>query len=188
MKQMNLIILGDREELHREGVQHFLLTLYDGLRYTEAPAFRDWRQHLHAAAVALAQQGAVLDEVTRTLLRALRELLEDREAAMQRYATLAQNLEYARSDVERCQARWKSLYAATSTTQLHALQARVEALKQELAQAHTAQWRLEMQIAELQQKLAARETTIAELNRLIARQVEEFNDLFGTVENLDGAA
>lgn len=182
---MDLILLGDREELHREGARQFLLTLYDGLRYAEAQVFRNWRQHLHAAALTLAQEDAALVEVARTSLRALRELLEDQAAVGARCTALEQQLDSALERAQRYRSWWENLRDATSTTQLHAWQDQVRALERELERAHATHAALEQRLAEQQQCLAAREATIAELNAIIAKQHTEFDALFGAMEGLD---
>lgn len=185
---MDLILLGDREELHREGARRFLLTLYDGLRYAEAQVFRNWRQHLHAAALTLAQEDAALVEVARTSLRALRELLEDQAAAEARCTTLEKQLDSALERAQRYRSWWENLRDTTSTANLHAWQHRTHTLEQELERAQAQHAVLETRLAEQRHCTAAREATIVELNRVIARQVAELDTLFGAAEELDKTA
>lgn len=185
---MDLIILGNCNELHREGVKLFLSAISENLRYVETPLFNAWRQHCSTAAGEVAREGASLETVARDLAEVLRTALQAQEATEARCTALEQQLTSAQGSEEYYKSRWRDLRTATDTTQLRAWQEQVRVLERQLAQALTACSALETRLAELQQHLAARETTIIELNRIVARQVAEFNDLFGVVENLDGAA
>ena len=108
----------------------------------------------------------------------MQEILPTQEALEH----LTRQLTAARREVALYKELWENLCAATSMEQLHAWQAHAATLEQELTHARAMCSGLEACLAELQQELAARDAKIAELNRLIARQVAELDTLFGTAE------
>lgn len=182
------ILWGDGEQLHREGVQRFLLALAEGLRAVETLVGGVLWQRCYAAASEVTQAGASIETVAYTLVEAWEALLQMQWKTESHCTELQRQLGLAREDVQRYRSWWETLRDATSTAQLHAWQAHAATLEQELAQARATCSGLEARLAEQQQALAARETTIAELHRIIARQHVEFDTLFGTMEDLDGAA
>lgn len=181
------ILWGDREQLHREGAQRFLLALTEGLRSVEALFGGALWQRCHAAASEVALAGASIETVAYALAEAWEASLQTQWKTESRCTELQKQLSLAREDVQRYRSWWENLRDTTSTAQLHAWQDRAHTLERELEQAQAHHAALEQRLAEQQQCLAAREATIAELNRLIARQVTEFEALFGAADP-DGAA
>lgn len=185
---MDLIILGDRDELHRKGIKLFLSAIYERLRFVETPLFNAWCRHCSTAASEITREDASLETVARDLAGALRVTLQAQEEAEARCTALEKQLATARDGEAYYRSCWKTLHTATDTKQLHAWQDQVRVLEQQLSQARTACSILETRLTEQQRCLAAREATIAELNCLIARQVTEFDALFGVAEDSGGAA
>lgn len=179
---MNLVFLGDRDEIHREGVKAFLLAIFERLNFVETPLFNAWRRHCSTAANEVTREGASLKVVALGLASALQMTLQAQEAAEARCTVLERQLTAAREDSQRYRSWWETLCNATNTKQLRAWQDQVRALERELEQAQATHAALEQRLAEQQQCLAAREAKIAELNRLIARQVAEFDGLFSAME------
>ncbi len=184
---MSPICWGDREQLYREGVQRFLLALTARLRRVGTwPDETLWRS-CYTVAGEVTQAGASLETAADALAEAWQASLQFQWKIAAQCTTLEQQLSAACEEARNYKLRWENLRDTASTAQLHAWQDRAYALERELTQARAAQRRLEARLAELQQELAMREATIAELNRLIARQVTEFEALFGAADP-DGAA
>jgi len=179
---MDLILLGDREQLRREGARRFLLALTEGLHYVETLFGGVLWQRCHAAVSEVTQAGASIETVAHTVAEAWQASLLTQLKTESHCTELVQQLGLAREDIQRYRSWWENLRDTTSTANLHAWQNRAHALERELEQAQAQHAALEQRLAEQQQCLAAREAKIAELNRLIARQVAEFDGLFGAME------
>lgn len=182
---MALVFLADRDLLHREGIQQFLMALHDALRYSDTPLYRFWREHFYAASQQVAQEVTPLDAVVQTLGQALRDLLQDQDGAQKRHQDLAGKLEYAQMLTGQYQTWLEALRAETSVTNLRAWQKQVAALERDLQKARSENVALERDLVEQRRLVAAREATIAELNAIIAKQHIEFDNLFGAMEGLD---
>lgn len=173
---MSLVIVTDRDQLYREGVRRFLLALTESLRYVETPLFKAWRQHCSTATSEVTREGVSLETVAHDLAGALWATLYAQEKATEaRCTALEQQLATARDGEEYYKSRWRTLRTATDTTQLHVWQDHVRVLERQLTQARTACLALETRLAEQQQCLAAREATIAALNRVLVEQQEALN-------------
>jgi len=173
------ILWGDREQLHQEGVQRFLTALAQRPRYLEAVSDGALWRRCCAAASEVAQTGASIETVAYRLAEAWQQAQWQLEA---RCDGLSQQLAAAREDARQYKAWWENLRDTTSTANLHAWQNRAHALERELEQAQAQHAVLETRLAEQRHCTAAREATIVELNRVIARQVTEFDGLFNAME------
>jgi len=181
---MGLVFLADRDQLHREGIQQFLMALHDALRYSDTPLYHALRRHFYIAAHQVVKD-APLHDVVASLRQALSEMLSDLDNAQKRHQDLAFRLDFAQHD-----ARWHKealavLQAETSVANLRGWQVQIAALERDLQKVQSENVALERDLVQHRRLVAAREATITELNGIIAKQHIEFDTLFGAMEDSD---
>lgn len=176
-----LVLLGDRDALHREGAA----ALLDAWLQTAAPATPDaWTVALRAARRALAQ-GHAPEAVAADLAAALHPLLAQLHRLLQQQAETNLTLERLRNEATHYKYVYETLLSSADAQQLAALQAQVRALQQQLAAAQDASQRCALALEAERQTVAARDAAIVELQHLIAKQHLEFDGLFGELEDLE---
>ncbi len=178
---MNLVLFGDRDVLHQEGVCHFLAGLHRALEHDHAVTSRTWREHLYNAIEALTR-GEPLLNIAQNLGRTLSATLCELDTAGYRSALLRQELTEARNQTAECENRLKQ---TPNDASVYALRQQVQTLQRQLTTAQEANARQALALEAERCTVAQREAAIAELQGVITKQHLEFEALFGEMDSLE---
>ena len=181
---MNLVLFGDRDILHQEGVCHFLAGLHRALEHDYAVTSRTWREHLYNAIEALTR-GEPLHTIAQNLGRTLSTTLCELDTARYKSALLHQELTEARNQTAQCENRLKQSQDDTNAASVYALRQQVQSLQRQLTAAQEANARQALALEAERRTVAQREAAIAELNGVVAKQHLEFDTMFGELDSLE---
>lgn len=181
---MNLVLFGDRDVLHQEGVCHFLAGLHRALEHDHAFTSHTWREHLYSAIEALTR-GEPLHNVAQNLGRTLSATLCELDTARYQSALFHQELAEAHDKIEWCENRLKQTKDDASTANVPALRQQVQTLQRQLTAAQETNARQTLALEAERRTVAQREAAIAELNGVITKQHLEFDTMFGELDSLE---
>ncbi len=177
---MPLILLADRDELYRAGAAEFLAALARALPDAATPHHAAWRERLRAAQQQLPQG---LPAAARALAAALDATLTALATAEAELAHCRRDLEYTQLNSASLQRALTSLQADVSVAELGRYQRALTRRQEEAEAAQQQLQTLALALDAARRTVAARETTIQELQTVIAKQQALYDATFGALED-----
>lgn len=174
---MPLILLGDSDELHRQGARRFAYALLHALPQDEG--CQELRQALSYACAAL-ERGFDLEQAAGRFAAVIQDAahLTARQAE-DAIAALRYDLRSATQHADWYRRAYEELQQSLEAQRLDELKKQVEARERQAAQAqeriHTLEQALVAEQQAHRQDVSRLQQTIADLNRIVARQQLQLN-------------